>query len=421
VAGRTHTRRVLVVADQAASSLSNVVVAVLVARSFDTPEPFAAFSVAVVVFQFVVGCARGLVAEPMIQQHSAGPAENRRALVPDYLGAILVVGVAVAAVVALVAFAVGGLAGSALLALAVVLPLVLVQDAWRYMFMIDRPVLALLIDLIWLAASCVAITVAPDGAAMAWYVLAWGAGGTLGAVVATVLAGRPLRRPRPLLYFTGHRALGVRFLGEYVAAQAGNYIALLGCGWILGLEAYGAVRAAWLFLGPVFTLQAGVMLAALPEGVRLRGQYDRLVRLVAGASGVMVLASLAWTAVGVVLPDSIGRSLFGPTWAQADHLMLPIGLATVGMSLIGGGLVGVRSLDGTKGIGARLRSLGFQLVCPLAGAVMGGVSGFAWGMALGQALAAGVWFATFVALLGTSRASDERGGDRFEPIPVPLP
>ncbi|HEY2998349.1 MAG TPA: hypothetical protein VGJ43_07225, partial [Acidimicrobiales bacterium] len=152
MAGRTHTRRVLVVADQAASSLSNVVVAVLVARSFDTPEPFAAFSVAVVVFQFVVGCARGLVAEPMIQQHSAGPAENRRALVPDYLGAILVVGVAVAAVVALVAFAVGGLAGSALLALAVVLPLVLVQDAWRYMFMIDRPVLALLIDLIWLAA-----------------------------------------------------------------------------------------------------------------------------------------------------------------------------------------------------------------------------------------------------------------------------
>jgi hypothetical protein len=420
VATATNARRVLVVADQAASSLSNVVVAILVARSFATPEPFAAFGVAVLAFQFIVGCTRGLIAEPMISQHSARDEADRRALVPSYLGAMFGVGVAAAVVVALIGAALGGMAGSALVALAVVLPLVLVQDAWRYMLMIDRPALALTIDLVWLAASCVAIVVAPASAQVGWYVVAWGAGGFLGAAVASAISWRCFdRRPRPLVYLREHRALGVRFLGEYAAAQAGTYIALVGCGWILGLTAYGSVRAAWLFFGPIMTLQAGVLLAALPEGMRLRDQPERLLRLVVGASLLVSAASLAWTAVGVVLPDSFGRALFGPTWASADDILVPMGVAMVGASFIAGGLVGVRSLDGTKGIGARLRSIGFMVVCPLGGAVIGGLTGFVVGFALGQGLAAVVWLVTYGAL----RAESASGHDVFggEPVDVPVP
>jgi hypothetical protein len=399
VATATNARRVLVVADQAASSLSNVVVAILVARSFATPEPFAAFGVAALVFQFTVGCARGLVAEPMISQHSARAEADRRALVPSYLAAMFTFGVAVAVVVAVTAVAFGGMVGAALLALAVVLPLVLLQDAWRYMLMIDRPALALTIDLVWLAASCAAIAVAPGSAEVGWYVLAWGAGGTLGAAVASAICWRCFdRRPRPVRYFREHRALGVRFLGEYAAAQAGTYLALAGCGWILGLNAYGSVRAAWIFFGPIMTLQAGVLLAALPEGMRLREQPERLLRLVVGASLLVAAASLVWTVVGVVLPDSFGRALFGPTWASADDILVPMGLAMVGASCIAGGLVGVRSLDGTKGIGARLRSIGFMVVCPLGGAVIGGLMGFVVGFALGQVLSAVVWLLTYMAL-----------------------
>jgi hypothetical protein len=399
VATATNARRVLVVADQAASSLSNVVVAILVARSFATPEPFAAFGVAVMVFQFTVGCARGLVAEPMISQHSAKAEADRRRLVPSYLGAMFMFGLAVAVPVALVAMAFGGLVGSALVALAVVLPLVLIQDAWRYMLMIDRPAMALTIDLVWLAASCAAIAVAPASAEVGWYVLAWGAGGTLAALVASAVCWRCFdRRPRPIVYFREHRALGVRFLGEYAAAQAGTYVALAGCGWILGLNAYGAVRAAWLFFGPIMTLQAGILLAALPEGMRLRDRPERLLRLVIGASLLASAAAIGWTLVGVVLPDSFGQALFGPTWASADDILVPMGLAMIGASFIAGGLVGVRSLDGTKGIGARLRSIGFTVVCPLGGAVIGGLTGFVAGFAVGQALAAVVWLMTYLAL-----------------------
>ncbi len=420
MATATNARRVLVVADQAASSLSNVVVAILVARSFATPEPFAAFGVAVLVFQFTVGCARGLVAEPMISQHSARAEADRRALVPSYLGAMFTFGVAVAVAVALAGTALGGMAGSALVALAVVLPLVLLQDAWRYMLMIDRPAMALTIDLVWLAASCAAIAVAPASAQVGWYVLAWGAGGILGAAVASAICWRCFdHRPRPLVYFRDHRALGVRFLGEYAAAQAGTYLALVGCGWILGLTAYGAVRAGWLFFGPIMTLQAGVLLAALPEGMRLREQPERLLRLVVGASLLVGASSLAWTAVGVILPDSFGRALFGPTWATADGILVPMGVAMVGAGFIAGGLVGVRSLDGTKGIGARLRSIGFMVVCPLGGALIGGLMGFVVGFAVGQGLAAIVWLVTYGALRAEAASDrDVRGG---EPVEVPVP
>jgi hypothetical protein len=184
-------------------------------------------------------------------------------------------------------------------------------------------------------------------------------------------------------------------------------VALAGCGWILGLNAYGAVRAAWLFFGPIMTLQAGVLLAALPEGMRLREWPDRLLRLVIGASVLVSAAALAWTVVGVALPDSAGSALFGPTWASADDILVPMGLAMVGASFIAGGLVGVRSLDGTKGIGARLRSIGFMVVCPLGGAVVGGLMGFVIGFAIGQALAAVVWLMTYGAL----RAEAASGGE----------
>jgi hypothetical protein len=148
-----------------------------------------------------------------------------------------------------------------------------------------------------------------------------------------------------------------------------------------------------------------VILSVLPEGARLRDHPDRLARLIRGATAVVGLATLAWTAVGLVVPDSFGRALFGATWAEADDLLLPMGLAMTAMAMITGGLVGVRSLDGTKGLGARLRTIPFQLVCPIAGGMAGDVMGFAIGMAVGQAIGAGVWWTTFLRLLAARRAA----------------
>ena len=243
VSAGVNRRRALVLADQAASSLSNVVVAVLVARSFpDETEPFAAFALAIMVFQFTVGSVRGLIFEPELTLHGDRDSAEARAVMPGYVSATLLVGVVVAAAFAAASVAVGGPAGSALVALALVLPLVLVQDGWRYVFIVRRPAAALTIDLVWLCLSCLAIVLVPDGVDVGWYVVAWGIGGIAGAVLGSILGRLQLRWVHPWSYISQNRGLGFRFMGEFITSQAAFYVALLSCGWILGLSAYGAVR-----------------------------------------------------------------------------------------------------------------------------------------------------------------------------------
>jgi hypothetical protein len=402
-------RRVLVIADQAASSLSNVVVAVLVARSFpEQTEPFAAFGLALMVFQFLVGCVRALVFEPVLSLYPDRPRADRDALVPGYLGSTLTVGAGVAVLVALASVLIEGMAGSALLALALVVPFVLVQDSWRYLFIIDRPGAALAVDLVWLAVSCSAIVVMPDGASVSWYVVAWGAGGALGGVVATFIGRRALGRPELWGHVVRHRQLGLRFLGEVLTSQASNY-ALLSCGWILGLNAYGAVRAVNFFFGPLMTLNAGLLLSILPEATRLRGQPARFGRLVYGATAVACGAAVGWTVVGLVLPESAGRAFFGVTWLRAQDVLAPMGLAVIGLGIVTTMLAGVRALDGTKGLGARLRGVPFQVGCPIVGAFAGGIMGFAIGMALGVAVSAAIWWTTFRRLYDQQRRAVAEG------------
>jgi hypothetical protein len=406
-----NRRRLLVLADQSASSLSNVVVAVVVARSFPgETEQFAAFGLSMLAFQFIVGCVRGLLFEPPLSLHAERPRERRAQMLPGYLGATLLVGAAIAGLVAAIAVTVGGMAGSALLALAATLPFVLVQDAWRYFFLVDRPHAALAVDLVWLATSLSIIVALPAGQSIGRYVLAWGVGGAIGAVLATVVERRSIEGLRAWSYVRDHGALGWRFLSEYLMTQTGNYAALLTSGLLLGLSAYGALRAGNLYLGPLLTLQAAVILAALPEAARLRDQPDRLVRLIAGAAAIVAVPTLAWTTVGILVPESFGRSVFGATWAETRRVLLPMGVAQTAVAFAAAGLVGVRALDGTKGIGAQIRSAPFLLVCPITGAVVGGLVGFGVGLVLGQTITAAIWFSTFRRLLAQRRKPPAANG-----------
>jgi hypothetical protein len=247
---------------------------------------------------------------------------------------------------------------------------------------------------VWLTSSCVAILLAPDGVSVGWYVLAWGAGGIAGAVVATALGRLRPAMSRPWAYLVDHRDLGLRFLGEFAASQAAFYIALLSCGWILGLTAYGAVRGAFLFIGPLQMLAAAVIMTTFPEARRVRDQPDRVVRLVRHATLLLCGATVAWTVVGVALPDSIGEAIIGATWAEAQGVLVPIGLTMIGMSIIACALVGVRAFDGIKSFGARMQSIPFQLACPVIGAFVGDLTGFVVGMAVGYAVSAAIWLAT---------------------------
>jgi hypothetical protein len=123
-------------ADQAMSSLSNVVVTIMVARLV-APEQFGAFSAAMVGFQLAVGAVRAVVGEPWLSAHSTdSPSERVRAMA-DLVPASLVMSIICSAMIFASAATLAGTARPALVALAVVFPYLGVQDALRYVAVVD--------------------------------------------------------------------------------------------------------------------------------------------------------------------------------------------------------------------------------------------------------------------------------------------
>jgi O-antigen/teichoic acid export membrane protein len=381
-------------ADQGVSSLSNVIVSIFVARSVSA-DGFGAFAVATLAYMLALGTARALVGEPLLSRYSSVELEVRRGLVPDLVGATLVVALIAVALVAVAGLSVGGAVGSCLVALTAVLPLLLVQDTLRYAFIVDRPGAALAVDLVWLAGVCVALPLAPSDAGPSWYVLAWGVAGGSGALVGLGIGRQRFTTPHPLRWFATNRAMGSRFFGEFVTGQAVGQIVMTSVGAISGLSVLGAVRATQVFYGPLNTVHQGIYLALVPEGAQTE-RPDHLRRLMIRASSVLVLVAVVWTCIGLALPDSWGVALLGDTWAEADELMPLMGLAMIVGSAATGGFAGVRSLgDARESLRARLRTVPPGLVLPLAGAFVAAGQGYALGFGLGHAASAVIWWVAF--------------------------
>jgi O-antigen/teichoic acid export membrane protein len=393
----TNRRRVLVMADQAASSLSNTLVGIFAARALSA-EGFGAFGLAWVAYFLVQGACRALVGEVLLSIHSAEDAERRGRRLPEILGATLTV----SAVAAVGAAAVGALleppSSSALLAFAVVIPVVLVQDTWRFVCIIDRAGTALLLDVVWLVAVCAVLAAAPAGAGAGWFVAAWGLTAAPAVAVAAVADRRFLTwRLPPLRWLSAERTTTTRFFGEYLTAQAGQQLTLAAVSGLAGIAALGAVRASQILYGPLNTIHRGIYMAVVPDGARVRTDPPRLRRLAVRATALVVAAAVAWMVVALALPDRGGEMLFGDSWAEGRDLVLPMGVAMIVSSAATGGFAGVRALgDARASLRARLTSLPGELVLPVLGTWWGGAVGFALGFAAARLVTSAVWWRAFL-------------------------
>jgi hypothetical protein len=172
----------LVLSDQAVSSLSNVLVTILVASTANR-QTFGVFALTLVAYQLALGAIRSVATEPLLSLYADHGPRSRRGIVADIQGTTLFVGAACSLLTCAVAALLDPGPQAAFLALALVLPLVLVQDTWRYLLVIDRPGAALAIDVVWLLVLVPALTLVPSGSEAGTYVLAWGLTGALGAVM----------------------------------------------------------------------------------------------------------------------------------------------------------------------------------------------------------------------------------------------
>ncbi|MVO88722.1 hypothetical protein GPA10_29190 [Streptomyces sp. p1417] len=385
-------------ADQAASSMTNFAVGIYVARSLGL-SAFGVFSLAWLTYGVVLNVARGLATDPLVVRFSGVPEASWRAAAARSSGAALGVGTAVGAVCLLVGLGVGGRVGPAFVCLGVVLPALLLQDAWRFAFFAaGQGRKAFVNDVVWGVALVPAMVLAArvDGGvdSVAAFVLAWGAAAAVAAVFGCFQSGIRPRVTQAREWLREQRDLGYRYLVENVSLSGAGQLRAYGLGAIVGVGAVGAVRGAELLLGPFLALLMGLSLVTVAEAARvLRRAPDRLGTFCLLLGGGQAVAALLWGGALLLLPDRAGEFVLGDVWPSASELIVPATLAVAGAGLGSGAAAGLRALAAAR------RSLRCQLFASacyvgggLGGAAAAGTIGSAWGVAAATACGSAVWW-----------------------------
>lgn len=374
-------------ADQALSSLTNAALSVLVARAVGA-DAFGAFSVALVTFTFTIGASRAVVTDPLVIRYSAVADAERRAAVARASGAAAAAGIAAAAVCGVAAVLLGGAVGAGLGALAVALPGLLVQDAWRYGFFASgRPAGAALNDLVWAVAqlALIGLLLARGTPSVPGLVLAWGGAAWLAAAVGCLQTGVRPRPEQALGWFREHRSLSSRLGADYVVNMGAVNVTTFLVGAVAGLTAVGALRAAQVLLGPLQLLFAGLTSFALPLLARRVAAGASLTRSGLALSGTVCTVSAVWAGILLLLPDAAGHALLGESWQGARHVLPASAAASLCIAAVIGASLSLKAMA-RAGLLLRVTLMQAPLIVLLgcAGAWWHGAVGAATGLAVAQ-------------------------------------
>ncbi|CAM5315872.1 hypothetical protein [Streptomyces griseorubiginosus] len=381
-------------ADQAASSISNFAVGIYVARSLGVTA-FGVFSLAWVTYGVVLNVSRGLSTDPLTVRFSGVPEASWRRAVARSTGTALTVGAAVGVVSLVAGLALGGRLGAAFACLGVMLPGLLLQDAWRFAFFAaGNGRKAFVNDVVWCVALVPAMVAAAHVDTVGAFVLAWGASAAVAAGYGCYQSGIRPRMHKARGWLREQRDLGYRYLVENVSLSGASQLRAYGLGAIVGVGAVGAVRGAELLMGPFLAVLMGLSLVTVPEAARvLRQSPHRLGKFCFLLGGGQAVAALLWGGSLLLLPNRLGDVLLGSVWHSSSHLIVPITFSVAGAGLGTGAAAGLRAL------GAARRSLRCQLFASafyvgggLGGAALAGTVGSAWGVAAATVGGSAVWW-----------------------------
>jgi hypothetical protein len=310
-------------------------------------------------------------------------------------GTALCVGGVIGAACLVVGPTAGGHVGPAFACLGVMLPGLLLQDAWRYSFFAaGTGRKAFVNDLVWGVALVPAMVVAARVGTVAAFVLAWGASAAVAAVYGCFQSGVRPHLAGARAWLRDHRDLGSRYLVENTSLSGAAQLRAYGLGAIVGVGAVGVVRGAELLLGPFLAVLMGLSLVTVAEAARvLRRAPHRLGRFCLLLGGAQAVAALLWGAALLLVPDRYGELVLGGVWQAASELIVPATLGVAGAGLGTGAAAGLRAL------GAARRSLRCQLFASacyvgggLGGAAVAGTVGSAWGVAAATLAGSAVWW-----------------------------
>jgi O-antigen/teichoic acid export membrane protein len=382
------------IADQVFSSVTNFALGLFVARTLG-PTDYGGFSLAFATYLIVLGISRSMSTDALMIRYSASTGEEWQGGTAAATGSAIAIGFA-AGVLSIVAGAVlGGVTGTALIAMGVMMPGLMLQDSWRMAFFAaGRPSKAVVNDLVWVIVMfvTVAIVFVAGTPTVTSLTLAWGGGATMAGLIGFIQGNVGFPKLNVVPWWHQHRDLNLRFLGEFGSSGALTQLTLYTIGLLAGLHAVGAIRAALLVLGPFMILIQGGTVFGVAESARiLKRSPDALYRTSNTFAVVLGAAAAAWGLFVWSLPDSVGVTILGHSWHAGRSVLVPAIVYMIGSGLAVGANTGLRAL------GAARASLSTRVILGLAvfmagamGAAMWGVHGAAWGIACANL--AGVWF-----------------------------
>jgi O-antigen/teichoic acid export membrane protein len=382
-------------ADQAVSSLTNFAVGLVVARTLGAVD-FGIFALAWAAYGGALNISRGLASDPFVIRYNGVSDDVWRSALRRATGTAMLVGVAAGALGVAAGLAVGGPLGTAFAALGVVMPALLVQDAWRFgFFAAGRGGHAFANDAVWAVALVPGLVLATAHGSVVAFVLAWGGAAAVAAVVGCFQARAAPHLAGVPSWLRDQRDLGPRYVLENISNSGAGQIRVYGLGAIAGLVAVGSVRGAELLLGPFLAVLMGLGLVAVPEAARVaRSRPARLPRFCLLLGGVQAVAALVWgLSILAFLPDAVGTQLLGEVWPAAAALILPATLSVTFAGVSSGASTGLRALGAARlGLRAQLFTSVMYITGGLIGAAVNGAVGSSWGVAIGCLLGSVAWW-----------------------------
>src|SRR5262249_42290769 len=187
---------------------------------------FGAFALAYLTFGFANNVSRGVSIEPMLVRFSGVGWKWRRAT-GGCTGTALLVGLATRSLALIAGVLIGGTTGLAFVALGLMTPGLLLQDSWRYAFFAaGRGHQAFVNDTVWaLVEVPLLVALKMTGHAnVFWFIVAWGAGAYVGAVLGMFQARVVPHLVGATLWLISHRDLGPRYMLENTGTNASTTV-----------------------------------------------------------------------------------------------------------------------------------------------------------------------------------------------------
>lgn len=383
--------------EQMISSLTNSVLSILVANSVSA-DSFGGFAIAFTVFALSVGGIRAVSTSPLnIRFSDASPAEAKRVAAAS-AGNALVLGILIGTGCAVAGLVLPGALGESLLALGVVMPALLVQDTYRYVFFArGEPVKAAMTSGLWAVLQIGAVTalLVVGTEAVGTLLLAWGISAAAAALLAVRQSGAWPAPQSAWSWIKEHRDLTGYKLATFATAQGSSQGAILVIAAVATLSTVGSLRGTQVLLGPTSILALATLNFALPELSRRRSRMtDRTWFYAAlGVSGFVGLAGLVWGSIFLLAPESLGEFVLAESWPGTSAILFAAVVTQVLSGLSIGPVTVIYAIDrapATLSIQIILGVLTF--VGGVGGVLLGGAIGAQWGFAAASAIVVPCWY-----------------------------